>query len=147
MAPWYPAAGPSGIEPSPFEFVAVGLPSYAAHSSRRRSGSPSPLRNIMDRTDAHVCGIAAVRSSPVATALVGMPVEQQGFTGGSTSSQNGELTSGLRLPSKARADLPTVVSDGHCSRIASRLAFVFESRILPVRPFTRPSTAPSSIDR
>ena len=47
--------------------------------------------HTMDRTEAHVCALAAVRRSPAAIALVGTPMTQRGATGGSWSSKNGVL--------------------------------------------------------
>lgn len=51
----------------------------------------SSVFRTMDRTQAHVCGLAAVRRSPAAIALTGTPITQRGVTGGTWSSENGEL--------------------------------------------------------
>jgi hypothetical protein len=76
---------------------------------------------MMDRTDAHVCGLAAVRHSPFAVRLVGLPIEQRGFTGGSTSSENGELTESLRFTVGGPRGTAYVASEGRRSPLESHL--------------------------
>jgi hypothetical protein len=76
---------------------------------------------MMDRTDAHVCGLAAVRHSPIAVRLVGLPIEQRGFTGGSTSSENGELTENLRFTVGGPRGTAYVASEGRRSPLESHL--------------------------
>ena len=77
--------------------------------------------HLMDRTDAHVCGLAAVRRSPVADALLGTPIRQQGLTGGSTSSENGELTQRITFTVAGPRGSASVVSEGRRSPLASHL--------------------------
>lgn len=77
--------------------------------------------HLMDHTDAHVCGLAAVRRSPVATALLGTPIVQQGVTGGSTSSENGELTQRITFTVKGPRGSAYVVSEGRRSPLESHL--------------------------
>jgi hypothetical protein len=81
----------------------------------------SSVLRMMDRSGAHVCGLAAVRHSPVAIRLVGLPVEQQGFTGGSTSSENGELTESVRFTVRGPRGSAYVASEGHRSPLDSHL--------------------------
>ena len=77
--------------------------------------------HLMDRTDAHVCGLAAVRRSPVATALLGTPIVQQGLTGGSTSTENGELIQRMTFTAKGPRGTAYVVSEGRRSPLESHL--------------------------
>ncbi len=79
------------------------------------------MLKLMDRTDAHVCGLAAVRRSPAAARWVGAPVEQQGLTGGSTSSDNGERTERVTFTVKGPRGTAFVVSEGSKSPLASHL--------------------------
>lgn len=76
---------------------------------------------LMDRTAAHVCGLALVQRSPAAIQLLGSPIEQRGITGGRTTRSNGEdlehITFWVRGP---RGDA-FVVSEGHRSPIGSHL--------------------------
>ena len=129
MHEWYdgpvdPAAGPSGINPRVIWIVAIAVLIVIVAFVASIVAFAIALLSMMDRTDAHVCGIAAVRSSPVATALVGTPVAQQGFTGGSTSSQNGELTERITFTVKGPLGSASVVSEGHRSPLASHLNVV-----------------------
>jgi hypothetical protein len=75
----------------------------------------------MDRSDAHVCGLAAVRRSPAAAQLVGAPIEQKGFTAGSSSSNNGELTERVTFTVEGPKGSAFVVSEGRRSPLASHL--------------------------
>ncbi len=76
---------------------------------------------MMDRTDAHVCGLAAVRHSPIAVRLVGLPIEQRGFTGGSTSSENGRLTESVSFTVGGPRGTAYVASEGRRSPLESHL--------------------------
>src|SRR5581483_5138873 len=71
------------------------------------------LLHVMDRSDAHVCGLAAVRRSPLAAALLGTPVSQQGLTGGSSSSENGELHERITFTVRGPRGTAFVVAEGH----------------------------------
>jgi hypothetical protein len=129
MHEWYDgpverAAGPSGINPRVIWIVAIAVLIVIVAFVASIVAFAIALLSMLDRTDAHVCGIAAVRSSPVATALLGMPVEQQGLTGGSTSSQNGELNERITFTVKGPRGSAYVVSDGHRSPLASHLDVV-----------------------
>ena len=79
------------------------------------------LLGIMDRADSHVCGLAAVRRSPAAAALVGTPIVQHGFTGGSSSSDNGELSERVTFTVAGPLGQAFVVSEGRRSPLASHL--------------------------
>ncbi|HXO16641.1 MAG TPA: hypothetical protein VN909_00575 [Candidatus Dormibacteraeota bacterium] len=79
------------------------------------------MLHLMDRTDARVCGLAAVRRSPVALRLVGSPVAQRGFTGGSSSSENGEMTESVRFTVTGPRGEAFVASEGHRSPLDSHL--------------------------
>jgi hypothetical protein len=79
------------------------------------------MLHMLDRTPAHVCAMAAVKRSPVALRLVGTPVEQRGFTGGSSSSENGELTESLRFTVGGPRGTAYVESEGRRSPLDSHL--------------------------
>jgi hypothetical protein len=76
---------------------------------------------VLDRTPGHVCGLAAVRRSPAAAFLLGTPIEQSGFTGGSSSSDNGELRERITFNVKGPRGTAFVVSEGYRSPLASHL--------------------------
>jgi hypothetical protein len=81
----------------------------------------SGVAHLMDSTDAHVCGLAAVRRSPAAIALVGTPIVQDGFTGGSSSSENGELHERITFTVKGPKGQAFVLATGDRSPLASHL--------------------------
>ncbi len=76
---------------------------------------------LMDRTDAHVCGLALVQRSPAAIRLLGSPIEQHGFTGGRTSKTNGEDLERLTFWVRGPLGDAFVVSEGYRSPIGSHL--------------------------
>ncbi|MBV8373198.1 MAG: hypothetical protein JOY69_08040, partial [Candidatus Eremiobacteraeota bacterium] len=86
-----PAAGASSFNVRVIWIVAVGTAIIIVAFVAAVVALVFAFLGMMGRTDAHVCGLAAVRHSPAAAALVGTPIVQQGFTAGSTSSSNGEL--------------------------------------------------------
>lgn len=75
----------------------------------------------MDRTEAHVCGLAAMRRSPAAIALVGTPMAQRGLTGGSWSSENGELRERVTFTVSGPRGSLFVRSEGMRSELESHL--------------------------
>jgi Cytochrome oxidase complex assembly protein 1 len=79
------------------------------------------MLHMLDRTPGHVCAMAAVKRSPVALRLVGTPVEQRGFTGGSSSSENGELTESVRFTVGGPRGTAYVESEGRRSPLDSYL--------------------------
>ena len=66
----------------------------------------------IDRTDAHVCGLAAVRRNQAAIGLLGTPISQQGWTGGSSNDDNGVLTERITFDVKGPNGKASVVSEG-----------------------------------
>jgi Cytochrome oxidase complex assembly protein 1 len=46
---------------------------------------------VMDKTDSHRCGLAYVQKAAGAIDLLGTPIEQRGFTSGSSKDDNGSL--------------------------------------------------------
>lgn len=76
---------------------------------------------LMDRSDAHVCGLAIVERSPEAVQLVGTPMQQKGLTGGSTSSDNGESNERMTFTVAGPKGEAFVVAEGHRSPLASHL--------------------------
>jgi hypothetical protein len=119
-----PAAGPSGINPRVFWIVGIALLVVVIAFVASVVVFALAILGMMDRSDAHVCGIAAVRSSPAAALWVGTPIAQQGFTGGSSSSENGELTERVTFTVKGPRGSAFVVSEGHRSPLASHLSVV-----------------------
>src|SRR5665213_2952651 len=77
--------------------------------------------HMMDRTDSHVCGLAAVKSSPAAIAMLGTPIVQHGLTGGSTNSENGESSERLTFTVEGPKGQAFVVATGNRSPLASHL--------------------------
>jgi len=76
---------------------------------------------LMDRTDAHVCGMAYVKRSDAAAKLVGAPMEQKGFTGGSSNDTNGELSERITFTVGGPLGEAFVVSEGKRSQLESEL--------------------------
>ena len=76
---------------------------------------------LLDRTAAHVCGLALVQRSPAAIKLLGSPIEQQGFTGGRTTNTNGENYERLTFWVRGPLGEAFVVSQGDRSPIGSHL--------------------------
>ena len=79
------------------------------------------LLHVMDRADAHVCGLAAVRRSPAAARMLGTPIEQQGVTAGSTSTDNGEDTERITFTVKGPRGTAFVLAQGFRSPLTSHL--------------------------
>lgn len=76
---------------------------------------------LMDRTAAHVCGLALVRRSPAAIRLLGSPIEQHGFTGGRTRNTNGEGFEHITFWVRGPLGDAFVVSEGDRSPLGSHL--------------------------
>ena len=76
---------------------------------------------LMDRTDAHVCGLAAVTKSQQVAALLGTPIEQHGLTGGSSNSDNGVLTESITFTVGGPNGEASVLSKGTRSASESHL--------------------------
>ena len=76
---------------------------------------------LLDRADAHVCGLAYVQRSPVARRLLGTPIVQDGFTGGRSTDKNGEVYERLTFNVKGPLGTAFVLSEGIRSPIESRL--------------------------
>jgi hypothetical protein len=116
-----PAARPRGVTPRLVWIVLpLALLGALAIVAVVALGSFSVLR-MMDRTDAHICGLAFVRRSSSAARLVGRPIEQHGFTGGSSSSENGELNQRMTFTVTGPRGSAFVVSEGRRSPLASHL--------------------------
>ena len=77
--------------------------------------------SVVDRTPAHVCGLAIVRRSPAAVRLVGTPIVQKGFTGGRSSETNGELYERITFTVSGPLGDAFVLSEGSRSPLGSRL--------------------------
>jgi hypothetical protein len=79
------------------------------------------LFGLMDRSDAHVCGLAAVQRSPIAARLVGTPIVQKGMTGGSSSTDNGEKKERMTFTVTGPLGEAFVVAEGKSSPLDSHL--------------------------
>lgn len=77
---------------------------------------------LVDRTPAHVCGLALVQRSPAAIKLLGSPIEQHGFTGGRSSSTNGEDDERITFWVHGPLGDAFVASEGHRSPLDSHLS-------------------------
>jgi hypothetical protein len=78
--------------------------------------------SIVDRTDAHVCGLAAVQRSAIAHQLLGTPIVQKGFTGGRSSQTNGELYERMTFNVTGPLGEAFVLSQGSRSPLGSHLS-------------------------
>jgi hypothetical protein len=76
---------------------------------------------VMDRTAAHVCGLALVQRSPAAIRLLGSPIEQHGLTGGRTTNSNGDDLEHITFWVRGPLGDAFVVSEGDRSPIGSHL--------------------------
>ena len=76
---------------------------------------------IMDRSDAHVCGLAYVQKNPAAIEMLGTPIVQHGFTGGRSNGTNGELNERLTFNVSGPKGEAFVISEGTRSPAASHL--------------------------
>lgn len=94
--------------------------------------------HTMDRTQAHVCALAAVRRSPAAIALVGTPMAQRGPTSGSWSSQNGVLHERADFRVAGPRGSIAVRSEGTRSQLESHLAVRAGSVAIYSGPFDCP---------
>ncbi len=79
------------------------------------------LLHVMDRSDAHVCALAAARRSPLAAGLLGTPITQKGLTAGSSSSDNGEMHQRITFTVQGPRGEAFVVSEGRRSPLDSHL--------------------------
>lgn len=76
---------------------------------------------LIDRTPAHVCGLALVQRSPAAIGLVGSPIAQHGLTGGRTRSSNGEDYQHITFWVRGPSGDAFVASEGVRSPLGSHL--------------------------
>ena len=76
---------------------------------------------LLDRTDAHVCGLAIVQRSAIAADLIGTPIVQHGITGGRTSASNGDNYQRLTFWVRGPKGDAYVISEGDESPLGSRL--------------------------
>ncbi len=137
-----PAAGPSGINPRIVWIVAIVVLVVVIAFVASIVAFALALLGMLDRSDAHVCGIAAVRSSPAAAELVGTPIEQHGFTGGSSSTENGEASERVTFTVTGPRGSAFVVAEGRRSPLASHLDVLIgrdqHSRTIYSGPFDCP---------
>jgi hypothetical protein len=116
-----PAAGPSSISPRVIWIVGIVVLAVVVAFIAAIIAFMFALFGMMDRSDAHVCGLAAVRNSPIAAELVGTPITQRGFTGGSSSSANGEFNERITFTVEGPRGTAFVLAQGHRSPLESHL--------------------------
>jgi hypothetical protein len=80
---------------------------------------------LVDKTDGHRCGLAIVQHDPAAIRMLGSPIEQKGFTGGSSSTENGTLTEDLTFTVAGPLGQATVEAKGMRSQLDSHLEVRF----------------------
>jgi hypothetical protein len=76
---------------------------------------------IVDNTESHRCGLAIVQHDPAAIRMLGEPITQKGFTGGSTNSTNGKTTQDLTFTVAGPLGEATVEANGVKSDLESHL--------------------------
>jgi hypothetical protein len=101
----------------------------------------------MDRTPAHVCALAMVQRSPVAVRLVGQPVVQKGFTGGETSTANGEMHERVTFNVTGPRGQAFVLSEGSRSPLASQLTVTIGRNQRSVVVYSGPFDCPELHER
>jgi hypothetical protein len=79
------------------------------------------LFKALDRSDAHVCGLAAVTRSQEVAALLGSPIRQTSWTMGSSNTDNGALAERITFTVTGPQGDGSVVSDGKRSQGESHL--------------------------
>jgi hypothetical protein len=76
---------------------------------------------LMDNTDAHRCGLAMVQHDPAAIRMLGEPIQQKWFTGGTSNSTNGKLEEDLTFTVAGPLGQATVEANGVRSQLESHL--------------------------
>lgn len=76
---------------------------------------------LVDNSDSHRCGLAIVQHDPDAIRMLGEPIQQKGFTGGSTSTTNGKLTEDLTFTVSGPLGEAAVEAHGVRSQLESHL--------------------------
>jgi hypothetical protein len=83
------------------------------------------LLKLVDNTDSHRCALAIVQQNPDAIKMLGSPIAQKGFTGGSTSSSNGDLTEKITFTVAGPLGEAAVEANGERSQLDSHLTVRF----------------------
>jgi Cytochrome oxidase complex assembly protein 1 len=78
------------------------------------------IMRVVDNTDAHRCALAIVQHDPAAIRMLGSPIAQKGFTGGSTNSENGKETTDLTFTVSGPLGDATVEAKGTKSQLESQ---------------------------
>ena len=76
---------------------------------------------LVDNSDSHRCGLAIVQHDPAAIRMLGEPIQQKGFTGGSTSTSNGKTTEDLTFTVAGPLGEAAVEAHGVRSQFESHL--------------------------
>jgi hypothetical protein len=101
------------------------------------------LLKLVDNTDSHRCALAIVQHDPDAIKMLGSPIEQKGFTGGSTATNNGALTEKITFTVAGPLGEAAVEANGERSQLDSHLTVRFgrdqQSQTIYSGPFDCPA--------
>jgi Cytochrome oxidase complex assembly protein 1 len=101
------------------------------------------IMKLVDASDAHRCGLAMVQHNPAAIRMLGSPIVQKGFTGGSTSTDNGKEVQDLTFTVSGPLGEATVEAKGTRSQLDShfevRLGRNQQSQTIYSGPFDCPA--------
>lgn len=101
------------------------------------------IMRIVDASDAHRCGLAIVQQNPAAIRMLGSPIAQKGFTGGSTNTDNGKEVQDLTFTVAGPLGEATVEAKGTRSQLDSHFEVRFgrdqQSQTIYSGPFDCPA--------
>jgi hypothetical protein len=101
------------------------------------------IMKAIDNTDAHRCALAIVQHDPAAIRMLGNPIVQKGFTGGSTSTDNGKETDDLTFTVSGPLGEATVEAKGTKSQLESHFEVLLgrnqQSQTIYSGPFDCPA--------
>jgi len=103
--------------------------------------------SAMDRTPSHVCGLAYVRRSPAAVALLGTPIAQKGITAGRTSRNGQELSERITFTAAGPRGEAFVLAEGSRSPLGSQLTVTIGRDLRSRIVYSGPLDCPELHDR
>jgi len=83
------------------------------------------LFKLLDNTDSHRCALSLVQNNQAAIGMLGQPIDQHGFTNGSSNDDNGKLTEHFTFTVAGPLGEATVEADGVRSQLESHLEVRF----------------------